>query len=185
MTQEIKYRPDIDGLRALAVGSVVLFHAGVPFFGGGYVGVDVFFVISGYLITTIIAREAHDGRFSVARFYERRVRRIFPALFFMLAVVSVVSSVLLMPADYKEFGESVASTALFGSNLFFWAKSGYFDATADLKPLLHTWSLAVEEQFYLVVSPSHRFPYRAGALVADDHSGHRCGVPGFGLPAGA
>ena len=153
MTQEIKYRPDIDGLRALAVGSVVLFHAGVPFFGGGYVGVDVFFVISGYLITSIIAREAQDGRFSAARFYERRVRRIFPALFFLLAVASAVASLLLMPADYKEFGESVAATALFGSNLFFWVKSGYFDATADLKPLLHTWSLAVEEQFYLLFPP--------------------------------
>lgn len=156
-SRELKYRPDIDGLRAVAVGSVVLFHAGVPGFSGGFVGVDVFFVISGYLITGIIAREAKEGRFSVAGFYERRVRRIFPALFAMLAVVAAVASFLLLPTDYNEFGESVGATALFASNLFFWVKSGYFDATADLKPLLHTWSLAVEEQYYLVLPPLMAF----------------------------
>jgi peptidoglycan/LPS O-acetylase OafA/YrhL len=150
MTGSLKYRPDIDGLRAIAVTSVVLFHAGLPFVGGGFVGVDVFFVISGYLITTIIHRESRDGRFTVLAFYERRIRRIFPALFAMLLIVSLVSTFLLMPTDYKEYGESVTATALFSSNFFFWHKSGYFDAAAELKPLLHTWSLAVEEQYYVV-----------------------------------
>ncbi len=159
MSHEVKYRPDVDGLRAIAVGAVVLFHAGVAPIRGGFVGVDVFFVISGYLITTIIAREALEGRFTVAGFYVRRVRRIFPALFYMLWAVGLVATLVLMPADYNEFGESVSATALFTSNLFFWIKSGYFDAAADIKPLLHTWSLAVEEQFYLL------FPLLMAAIV--------------------
>ena len=146
----LRYRPDIDGLRAIAVVPVVLYHYGVPGFGGGFVGVDVFFVISGYLITALIAGEIATGEFSVLKFYERRVRRIFPALFAMIAAAAVAATILFFPSDLMRFAESVAATALFGSNFDFWLQSGYFDASADVKPLLHTWSLAVEEQFYLV-----------------------------------
>jgi peptidoglycan/LPS O-acetylase OafA/YrhL len=144
------YRADIDGLRGLAVIAVVLFHAGVPGFGGGFVGVDVFFIISGFLITSIIAREISQGAFSLAHFYERRVRRIFPALFTMLALSILPAYVLLPPSELKLFAQSMLSAALFGSNFFFWSKTGYFDAPAESHPLLHTWSLAIEEQFYLV-----------------------------------
>lgn len=147
----MQYRPDVDGLRAVAVLPVVLFHAGVPGFGGGFVGVDIFFVISGCLITGLIADEIRQGRFSVANFYERRIRRIVPALAVMLLVCSVVASAVLLPLDYAEFGRSVAAAALSFSNLFFWRQSGYFSDAAELKPLLHTWSLSVEEQFYIVL----------------------------------
>ena len=146
----LRYRPDIDGLRAIAVVPVVLFHYGVPGFSGGFVGVDVFFVISGYLITALIFGEMRTGEFSVISFYERRVRRIFPALFAMLALTTIAATILFFPRDLMRYAESVAATALFGSNFDFWLQSGYFDATADVKPLLHTWSLAVEEQFYVV-----------------------------------
>ncbi|HTH96084.1 MAG TPA: acyltransferase family protein [Stellaceae bacterium] len=146
-----KYRADIDGLRALAVIPVVLFHLGLPIFRGGFVGVDVFFVISGFLITSIIDREIREGSFSVLGFYERRVKRIFPALFVMMAVVTVASAIILLPPEFKNFGQSVAATSFFSSNLMFWYQGmDYFDGPADLKPLLHTWSLAVEEQYYIV-----------------------------------
>ena len=145
------YRPDIDGLRAVAVLSVVLYHAGVPMLPGGFVGVDIFFVISGFLITRIIAREIADDRFSIVRFYERRTRRIFPALFVMLGVSSIVASVVLLPAEMLDFGQSLAAATLFVSNVFFWQTTDYFGGPAHLKPLLHTWSLAVEEQFYIIL----------------------------------
>ena len=145
----VRYRADIDGLRALAVSSVVLYHAGIPAITGGFVGVDVFFVISGYLITSIVASEIAAGSFSVLQFYERRVRRIFPALFLVIAVSSVIGALVLLPNDLREFGESVISATAFVSNIFFWGQSGYFDGPAELKPLLHTWSLAVEEQYYI------------------------------------
>ena len=146
----LKYRPEIDGLRALAILPVVLFHYRVPFFDGGFVGVDVFFVISGYLITSLIAGEMADGRFSVVEFYERRIRRIFPALFAMLAVATVAACFILFPADLVRYSKSLLATAGFASNFEFWNESGYFDAGADQKPLLHLWSIAVEEQFYLL-----------------------------------
>ncbi len=145
------YRPDIDGLRAVAVLSVVLYHAGVPMLPGGFVGVDIFFVISGFLITRIIAGEIADDRFSIVRFYERRMRRIFPALFVMLGVSSIIASVVLLPVEMLDFGHSLAAATLFVSNVFFWQTADYFGGPAHLKPLLHTWSLAVEEQFYIIL----------------------------------
>jgi peptidoglycan/LPS O-acetylase OafA/YrhL len=144
------YRPDIDGLRAIAVLAVVLFHYRVPGFSGGFVGVDVFFVISGYLITALILKEMGDGRLSLRHFYERRIRRIFPALFAMLAVATMVAAFLFFPASFALFGKSLLATALFASNFEFWREVGYFDVGADQKPLLHLWSIAVEEQFYLL-----------------------------------
>jgi peptidoglycan/LPS O-acetylase OafA/YrhL len=144
------YRADIDGLRALAVVPVVLFHAGVPGFPGGFVGVDVFFVISGYLIATILAADLEAGRFSILRFYQRRARRILPALLAVSAVTALAATVLLMPPDLVEFGLSLAGTVAFFSNFVFAAGAGYFDAPALTKPLLHTWSLAIEEQFYIL-----------------------------------
>ena len=137
-------------MRAIAVVPVVLYHFGVWPFSGGYVGVDVFFVISGYLITSLIHGEMQDGRFSIVNFYERRVRRIFPALFAMLAVTAIASLIALFPNALIAFGKSLLATAVFVSNFQFWSEAGYFDAAASQKPLLHTWSLAVEEQFYLL-----------------------------------
>ena len=141
------YRRDIDGLRAVAVIAVVLFHFGVPGFSGGFVGVDVFFVISGYLITSIIWRQREAARFSFVEFWARRARRILPALFVMMAAVLAVGWFLMAPKDYEELGRSVRYQVMFVSNLLFMRQEGYFDAASDLKPLLHTWSLAVEEQF--------------------------------------
>ena len=144
------YRPDIDGLRAIAVLAVVFYHYGFSGFSGGYIGVDVFFVISGYLITALIYAEMRTGRYSLVSFYERRVRRIFPALFAFLALVTLLSFVVLLPGDLARFAQSLFATTLFSSNILFWHEGGYFDAVATVKPLLHTWSLAVEEQFYLI-----------------------------------
>jgi len=148
-TTHPKYRPDIDGLRAVAVLSVLFFHSGFGLFSGGYVGVDVFFVISGYLITTIIVREIAAGEFSIRAFYERRFRRILPALVAVVVASLMVGFLLLPPDSVVELGRSAVATALFSSNIFFYMESGYFDAPAELKPLLHTWSLAVEEQYYI------------------------------------
>jgi peptidoglycan/LPS O-acetylase OafA/YrhL len=146
----LRYRADIDGLRAVAVVPVVLYHFGVRGFGGGFVGVDVFFVISGYLITGLIYAELGGGSFSILRFYERRIRRIFPALFAVIATAMAVGVAVLFPRDLMRFAESAAATTVFGSNFDFWQQAGYFDVGAELKPLLHSWSLAVEEQFYVV-----------------------------------
>ena len=146
----MKYRAEIDGLRAVAVVPVILFHAGFEVFGGGYVGVDVFFVISGYLITTIILSEMNTGRFSLLNFYERRARRILPALFFVVLCCLPVAWFTLFPTDMKDFAQSLIAVATFSSNFLFWTESGYFDTTAEIKPLLHTWSLAVEEQYYII-----------------------------------
>jgi peptidoglycan/LPS O-acetylase OafA/YrhL len=137
----------------VAVIPVVLYHFGVPGFGGGFVGVDVFFVISGFLITSLIYHEIAECRFTIANFYERRIRRIFPALFFLLFVVGIFAYFELLPTTFNRFGESVSATSIFLSNVEFWREAGYFDMAADQKPLLHTWSLAVEEQFYLIFPP--------------------------------
>lgn len=166
---KLNYREDIDGLRAIAVLSVIFNHAGIGLFSGGYIGVDVFFVISGYLITTIIARELHAGEFSLAVFYERRIRRIFPALFTVIAFTVLVCAVIYDPEKFTTFGKSVIATTLFLSNINFWQESGYFDISSQLKPLLHTWSLAVEEQFYiffpLLMMLLIRYIRRAVALI--------------------
>ena len=144
------YRPDIDGLRAVAVLSVVLCHAGLGL-TGGYVGVDVFFVISGYLITSVILRDLGQGTFSLADFWVRRVRRIVPALFAMIMATLAAGWFALMPHDFMSLGKSVVAVVVLISNVNFWAESGYFDGESTEKPLLHTWSLAVEEQFYFFV----------------------------------
>jgi peptidoglycan/LPS O-acetylase OafA/YrhL len=146
---KLAYRPEIDGMRALAVIPVLLYHLKVPGFEGGFVGVDVFFVISGFLITGIIYREIEYGHFSIANFYERRIRRIFPALFIVLLFIGVTGIWFFDPDTFKELGQSIFSTSLFTSNFLFYHQSGYFDKPAELKPLLHTWSLALEEQFYI------------------------------------
>lgn len=143
------YRRDIDGLRAVAVLPVLLFHAGIPGFSGGFVGVDIFFVISGYLIAGIILREIGEGRFSLAKFYQRRARRILPAYLFVMGATFVASYFILFPEDFRDFGQSLVASALFVSNLLFVLESEMYFATAT-KPLLHTWSLSVEEQFYLL-----------------------------------
>jgi peptidoglycan/LPS O-acetylase OafA/YrhL len=144
-----QYRPDIDGLRAVAVLPVVLFHSGVGAFAGGFVGVDVFFVISGFLITRIIWSENQAGHFSILRFYERRARRILPALFVVLAVCVAAGSALMLANQFEQFAHSLISALLFSSNIFFWLESGYFAPVIEFMPLAHTWSLAVEEQFYI------------------------------------
>ncbi len=145
----LTYRPEIDGLRAVSVVSVILYHAGVSAVSGGFVGVDVFFVISGYLITSIIIRDAGAGSFSFLDFYERRARRILPALFFVMLCCVPFAALWMLPSELQEFSQSVISVCLFVSNFLFWNQSDYFAAAAELKPLLHTWSLAVEEQFYI------------------------------------
>ena len=147
------YRPEVDGLRAIAVMSVILSHSGLKTFSGGFVGVDVFFVISGYLITSIILADLERGNFSIVNFYERRARRILPALFLVMLVCIPFAWFWLLPSHMKDFSQSLFAVSTFSSNILFWRESGYFDTEAGLKPLLHTWSLAVEEQYYLFFPP--------------------------------
>jgi len=162
------YRPDVDGLRALAVMLVLLFHAGFGF-PGGYIGVDVFFVISGFLICRLIIRAQNEGTFSLAAFWGRRIRRIIPAATFMALVTLVAGLFLLLPGDLRELAESTIAQQFMASNFYFLHRTDYFDGPADLKPLLHTWSLAVEEQFYLafpfVMLALQRFPARRKLMI--------------------
>lgn len=158
----MKNRPEIDGLRALAVLPVLLFHADLGF-SGGFVGVDVFFVISGFLITGLILQDLERGQFHLLYFWERRVRRILPALATVVLSTLVAGWFLLLPQDFKQLGRSATAQALLLSNVYFWRDSGYFAQAAELKPLLHTWSLAVEEQFYLC------FPFLLIALKRLSH----------------
>lgn len=149
-SDQTRYRREIDGLRAIAVLSVMLFHAGLAGVSGGYVGVDVFFVISGYLISGIILRETAEGRFTFANFYERRIRRIVPALTVVLIATAIAAWFILPPEQMQSMAQSAAATVGFVANLFFWHKSGYFGGDAELFPLIHMWSLSVEEQYYLL-----------------------------------
>lgn len=144
----MSYRPDIDGLRALAVTLVVLFHAGVMF-PGGYIGVDIFFVLSGFLVTGIIVNDLENDRFSMRRFWLRRARRILPASLLVVSATLIAGWFCLLPVDFRELAEAAISVQAFCANMFYWINTGYFSGSSDLKPLLHTWSLSVEEQFYL------------------------------------
>lgn len=146
---ELDYRPDVDGLRAVAVIAVVAFHAFPAYFPGGFIGVDVFFVISGFLISTIILKQLRRSTFTVANFYRRRIRRIFPALAIVLATCLLFGWYALLPDEFELLGKHVAAASVFVSNFVSWHEVGYFDRDAALKPLLHLWSLGIEEQFYL------------------------------------
>jgi peptidoglycan/LPS O-acetylase OafA/YrhL len=156
----MKYRADIDGLRALAVVPVLFYHAGVPGFPGGFVGVDIFFVISGYLICGMIDADISSGSFSLGNFYKRRILRILPALFVMFLATSALAYIYCLPVELEDYSRSLASAAGSVSNIYFAGTAGYFDAPAETKPLLHTWSLGVEEQFYLLVPLLMLFAYR-------------------------
>ena len=149
MNAALRHRSDIDGLRAVAILPIVLFHAGVSALAGGFVGVDIFFVISGFRITSIIVRELGEGRFRLIEFYRRRVVRIFPALFTMCAIVLAAGAWLLLPLEFARLANSTMAALGFGSNIYFWLVTNYFAPDAELLPLLHTWSLGVEEQFYI------------------------------------
>lgn len=148
--QSITYRPEVDGLRALAVLPVIFFHAGFEWMSGGFVGVDIFFVISGYLITAILYNEIQAGTFTLGRFYERRIRRLYPALTLVTFICIPFAWLLMLPSDFQQFLHSVAAIQVFASNFLFWSQMDYFSNAAELTPLLHTWSLAVEEQFYVI-----------------------------------
>jgi peptidoglycan/LPS O-acetylase OafA/YrhL len=169
----MKYRSDIDGLRAVAILPVVLFHAEIAPFSGGFVGVDVFFVISGFLITGLILGDMDAGTFSFPGFWLRRVRRILPALFVLMAFAAIAFAFVYPPDYYRQFAGSLVAQSVFLSNVLFWREAGYFDAWADTKPLLHTWSLSVEEQFYLfipillfvLVRYARRFTWLAFAVI--------------------
>jgi len=151
MNTDLTYRPDIDGMRTIAILPVLFFHYGYSVFSGGFVGVDVFFVISGFLITSIIASEIAAGSFTVVRFYERRIRRILPALICVIVMVIVLSSVLLSPHDMSRLGAELWHSSIFSTNYLFYKKDGYFDGVSTMRLLLHTWSLSIEEQFYVIM----------------------------------
>ena len=172
MSTPAHFRQDIQGLRALAILPVVAFHAFPKIVPGGYVGVDLFFVISGFLITSVLTRELNQGHLSITTFYVRRVKRLFPALYVMLAVTMAAGALLLPPIWFKQLAQTALATIFFVSNFAFIELTGYFDGTGDLKPLLHTWSLAVEEQFYLI------FPL---ALLVLNKVNRRLMVPAFWL----
>jgi peptidoglycan/LPS O-acetylase OafA/YrhL len=203
-TGPLAYRPDIDGLRAVAVLGIMLFHLGVPGFGGGYVGVDVFFVVSGYLITRNIVRRRAAGQWSFGAFYGRRLRRLFPAILFTLVATFVTGFLLLSPKHFADLGQSILYTGVLAPNLFFWDRfwnrSGYFATLPLLRPLLHFWSLGVEEQYYVASTGSAssgsaaaprrgRAPGRLTRLVGPfnhsprDRARAGGGVPGAGAAA--
>ena len=147
----MNYRRDIDGLRTIAVFLVILNHAGFSFFSGGFVGVDVFFVISGFLITTIIYSALQQDKFSMAWFLGRRIKRLMPVLLFILLITTIVYSFIMLPQDLMKYYRSIIWVVLYVGNFFFWREhGGYFDGGSAEVPLLHTWSLAVEEQYYFI-----------------------------------
>lgn len=149
----MKYRAEIDCLRSLAVVPVILGHTGLSYFKGGFVGVDIFFVISGYLITTIIVNDVNAGNFSIVNFYERRIRRIIPALLLVMVTTIPFAYLWMMPDEFKNFGQSLVATSLFSNNILLAFTSDYWSLASIFKPLLHTWSLGVEEQFYVFFPP--------------------------------
>ncbi len=161
----MNYRADIDGLRAVAVVPVILFHAGFEIFSGGYVGVDVFFVISGYLITTIFLNELDQDRFSIVKFYERRVRRILPALLLVIACTIPFAWIWMLPTEFTSYADSIIHTLFFLSNVFFYNAEDYFAPAAELQPMLHTWSLAVEEQYYIFAPLVAAYFWRFGTAT--------------------
>ncbi len=146
----MKYRKEIDGLRAVAVIPVIFFHAGVKYFEGGFIGVDIFFVISGYLITSILIQDIEKNNFSLINFYDRRVRRILPALFFVMLITIPFAWIWMMPTQMEGFSRSLIASTLFLSNILFWKERNYFEIGVEEKPLIHTWSLSIEEQYYLI-----------------------------------
>lgn len=158
-TEEIAYRPDLDGLRAVAVWSVIVYHMGRDRLPGGYLGVDIFFVLSGFLITTILWRDTLQHRFSIVKFYDRRIRRIMPALIAVLVFTSVVTVFVLLPSDLIGYGKSLLASLGFIANVYFWRDTNYFAQAAETKPLLHLWSLGIEEQFYII------FPWLVAGLA--------------------
>ena len=158
----MRYRPEIDGLRAVAVIPVILYHANVTAFSGGFIGVDVFFAISGYLITQLIVIALDEGTFSIVGFYERRARRILPALFFVMLCCIPIAWALMLPDQFKAFSKSIVAVSLFSSNILFFGTNDYFAAPSELMPLLHTWSLAVEEQYYILFPPLMLLLWRRG-----------------------
>jgi peptidoglycan/LPS O-acetylase OafA/YrhL len=165
----LHYRKEIDGLRAIAILPVIWLHSGLPYISGGFLGVDVFFVISGFLITTILLKEFQSGNFSLVRFYERRARRILPALLVVITVTSIfVPLINQNPKFIGDYGNSVLSTIFFGSNFYFWQTSGYFGSASELSPMLHTWSLAVEEQYYIFfpLLIMFLFPFGKKAIIS-------------------
>lgn len=149
-SQHLRYRPEIDGLRAIAVLSVILFHADIPYLSGGFTGVDIFYVISGYLITKILISNLLAERFSFVEFYSRRIKRLLPAAFLTLLLTVFFGLVILPPDKYVELAKSSLYATFFLANLWFMNNSGYFDQSTETTPLVHLWSLAVEEQFYLL-----------------------------------
>jgi peptidoglycan/LPS O-acetylase OafA/YrhL len=154
----MQYRREVDGLRAVAIVIVIFYHCELDAISGGFIGVDIFFVISGYLITTIIIRDINKHQFSILNFYERRIRRICPALFITIILTIPFSWRWLLDTTFEQFSQSILAVCLFVSNMKFWTETGYFNDNT-MKPLLHTWSLAVEEQFYIVFPPFLRYIY--------------------------
>lgn len=145
----LKYRPDIDGLRAIAVMAVLFYHAFPNLFRSGYIGVDIFFVISGFLITTIIRNEARRGEFTILSFYKKRIRRIYPALVLTLLMIMFLSWFLLSTSEFGITLKHIIFSSLFTENFLLWSEDGYFDKASIFKPTLHIWSLSIEEQFYI------------------------------------
>ena len=145
-----KYRPEVDGLRAIAILPVMFFHTGLPNFKSGLIGVDIFFIISGYLITSLIYKEASNKKFSLKNFYLRRIRRLLPALFLMMVITIPISFYLMQPYHLENFGQSLVATSLMSNNFLLYLTTDYWSPYAEFKPLLHTWSLGLEEQFYLI-----------------------------------
>src|SRR5215831_1009565 len=162
MSRPKAYRADIDGLRAVAVGGVIAFHAFPAVAHGGFIGVDVFFVISGYLISDLILKDLEQDHFSFANFFGRRIRRIFPAVIVLLAFCLGLGWFVLLDDEYKMLGNHVGAAAAFAANFAFWNEAGYFDTAAELKPLLHLWSLGIEEQFYMLWPALLVVVYRLG-----------------------